>query len=347
MYEFRVTDNGIGIAETDMDRIFNDFETLDRSYGRMAGGTGLGLGIARRLVEAMGGEIGAESVEGEGRIFWVRVPLETTLRNRISAHKPALERPCNKLDILVVEDNDINRQVLEAMLLQDGHAVTQAVNGKEGLAIASKRAFDIILMDVSMPVMDGVTATRAIREGTGPCRDVPILAVTAHAMPADRETFRAAGMSSLITKPIVRDDLRENLHRFGSRTLDTTKSAGEQGGVKDGEINSRSLQELVQTLGAERAEKLLSDFIREMDAGVALLEGSEEQGIDLDDLVSTVHKMAGSCGTFGATGLRNTLADIETLAKSGDVTGAREGIGKIAEQWQRDRDFFKGQKLDA
>ncbi|WP_068116394.1 hybrid sensor histidine kinase/response regulator [Tropicimonas marinistellae] len=347
MFEFRVTDNGIGIAEADMERIFNDFETLDRSYGRMAGGTGLGLGIARRLVEAMGGEIGAESEEGEGSMFWVRVPLEITAKNIVSPDKPTNDVPRNKLDILIVEDNEINRQVLEAMLLRDGHSVAQAVNGKEGVEAAAAKAFDAILMDVSMPVMDGVSATRAIREGNGPCHDVPILAVTAHAMPGDRETFRAAGMSGLVTKPIVRDELRDNLERIGNRAGRMANPGGAQDDDVDEAFTPESLHELAQALGAERAEKLLNDFIREMDAGVALLADGKDNGVELSELVSAVHKMAGSCGTFGAERLRIALSDVETLAKSGDAAGARSRIGEIPGLWRKDRTYFEQQRTDA
>ncbi|MDV7144000.1 ATP-binding protein [Tropicimonas sp. TH_r6] len=347
MFEFRVIDDGIGIAEKDMERIFNDFETLDRSYGRIAGGTGLGLGIARRLVEAMGGEIGAESEEGEGSLFWVRVPLETAVSHRASAAKPTRAAPRNKLDVLIVEDNEINRQVLEAMLLQDGHSVVQAVNGKEGVEAATARRFDVILMDISMPVMDGVSATRAIREGHGPCHDIPILAVTAHAMPGDRETFRDAGMSALVTKPIVRDELRDALDRFGSLAVSAAGTdVVEDDGSDDG-FAPQDLQELVQTLGSERAAVLLAEFIRETDAGVDALERGEASGVELSELIRSVHQMAGSCGTFGATRMRMALFDIETQAKSGDAAGARAGIGKLPELWYRDRSHFERFKLDA
>jgi K+-sensing histidine kinase KdpD len=172
MTEVRVIDTGIGIPQDDIGRIFEDFETRDISYSRKSGGTGLGLGIARRIVTALGGDIGAESSPGEGSLFWVRLPLVITQKPeeqvaiRLGGKAPAAST--SPLDVLVVEDNAINRAVARELLQSDGHRVTEAVDGAEGVRLAALHPFDLILMDISMPRMDGRQATAAIRAGGGP-----------------------------------------------------------------------------------------------------------------------------------------------------------------------------------
>lgn len=202
--EFRVIDTGRGIAEADLKRVFSDFETLDSSYTRQVGGTGLGLGIAQRLTRAMGGEIGVESVLGEGSVFWLRMPIERV--DKPEQPEPAVRlrvpQTAREMDLLLVEDNDINRTIARKFLTSRGHNVTEARDGKAGLELALGHCFDAILMDISMPVMDGLEATRRIRAATTGSARSPIIAVTAHALAEERETFRAAGMDHCISKPL-------------------------------------------------------------------------------------------------------------------------------------------------
>ncbi|SNS51791.1 PAS domain-containing hybrid sensor histidine kinase/response regulator [Tropicimonas sediminicola] len=337
--EFRVIDDGIGISDADQARIFDDFETIDTSYGRKTGGTGLGLGIARRLARAMDGEIGVESIEGEGSLFWVRIPLEIASGPKTAASDPRKKAFEDKLSILIVEDNEINRSVLHGMLTQDGHAVTEAFDGREGVAVAGAEAFDVILMDISMPVMDGIAATRAIREGDGPNRGTPILAVTAHAMPADRETFRSAGMVGLVTKPIERDSLRHQLSLIEKRVGSATPAPAEHAGTSNGPADD-ALRDLVETLGAEKVTGLVGSFVQELDAGATLFGSETLDAEPLGDLVARAHKMAGSCGTFQAKSLHRALGDIETLAKSGDEAGARAAMRAFPHLWQAERPQF-------
>ncbi len=214
--ELRVVDSGIGIPTDQVDHIFDDFVMIDASYMRKSGGTGLGLGICKRLVRAMGGQIGVDSEPGAGSVFWFRVPLEAA-----GAPAPAAAAlpeepvrppmPGRQLEILVVEDNQINRIVVGEMLGRMGHRVTEAHDGREGVEIAERQAFDIILMDISMPELDGVEATRRIRAGHGASRLTPILALTAHAMPEEVTRFLAAGMNDTMTKPVSRAVLAEKI----------------------------------------------------------------------------------------------------------------------------------------
>ncbi|MBY6155859.1 hybrid sensor histidine kinase/response regulator [Pseudooceanicola nitratireducens] len=331
--EIRVIDTGIGISSDDMTRIFNDFETLDSSYARQAGGTGLGLGIAQRLIRLMGGEIGAESEAGEGSIFWVRMPL---CAGGVEAEAvPAAEvedrTPSRSLDLLLVEDNETNRFVARQMLEAEGHRVTEAVNGRAGLEWAEDRAFDVILMDVSMPVMDGPEATRRIRAGGGPSSDRPIIAVTAHALPEEIEGFEAAGMNACISKPLSRAKLMTTL----AEIVDGA-GAGQSGGAAPSRadlIDTEQLDVLRAGLPEDRRDDILQRFIDETDQTIARLSTDTPEA---EGLVARVHACAGNCGTFGAVALRAALAGIETNSKRGTPI-TRDQLTALAPLWQDTR----------
>lgn len=332
--EFRVIDNGIGIEEEDLERIFNDFETLDSSYAREAGGTGLGLGISRRLARLMGGEIGAESEPGEGSLFWVRVPLESVGAPVDDEDIEAEEglKPDHPLDILLVEDNEINRFIVNEMLEADGHNIVEAENGQIGVDCASVRRFDVILMDVSMPVMDGTEATRRIRAGGLASADTPIVALTAHALPEEREQFRAIGMSACLTKPVDRDLLLRTLAEVmrGEVPLDSERKSREP---KVDLLDDRLLQVLLTRVPRDEVRRLFDRFLDEAEGDVIKLSEAEP---DDPDLVAVAHKCAGSCGTFGAEAMRVELTKIQTGVKLGTLPSPQE-LTALVPLWHRSR----------
>ncbi|WP_430523046.1 ATP-binding protein [Ponticoccus litoralis] len=211
--EFRVIDTGIGIPEADLDRIFDDFVTIDSSYARRTTGTGLGLGISRRLARALGGDLGAESEAGEGSVFWLQLPMalpgESHAPQATAPVRPPKAERLPPLRVLVVEDNEINRLVAREFLHRGGHKVTEAPGGAEGVAEAAKTRFDVILMDISMPGMNGIEAARAIREGGGLSANVPIIATTAHATGRGTPRLRRGGHG--------RRSGQADLCRFGAR----------------------------------------------------------------------------------------------------------------------------------
>lgn len=311
MVEIRVTDDGIGIAEEHLERVFEDFYTIDSTYGRSAGGTGLGLAITARLVRLLGGEIGVESEPGEGSLFWVRLPLPAADTGGAGRETVAVDvqgPPTRSLSVLVVEDNAINRQVVREMLAALGHRVTEAVDGAKGVAAAEAEAFDLILMDISMPQMDGLEATRRIRAG-GVSRDAPIVALTAHAMPSEVARFREAGMTDVVTKPMTRRRLAEVLGMV-SADRDGTGGAAEAPGED-------AFAELVATLGAEAAAAAWARFVEEGDglAGRlrALAGGAEAAPGDRDE----VHRIAGSAAVLGAGAMAAALRRMETALRQG------------------------------
>ncbi len=209
-----VSDTGIGIGEAAQARLFQSFSQGDASVSRHYGGTGLGLAISKRLVELLDGRIGFESEVGKGSRFWFTLPLQEAEGN---GEAPGLrpEGPANgrTLRILLAEDNPINRSVTEALLTRAGHQVTVAEDGALAVELQAANRFDVILMDVQMPVMDGLEATRRIRSKETPGRHVPIIALTANVLREDVERCLAAGMDDHVGKPIRPAELEEALTR--------------------------------------------------------------------------------------------------------------------------------------
>ncbi len=212
---FEVSDTGIGLDVTQCSRLFEAFEQADSSTTRKYGGTGLGLAISKHLVELMGGEIGVESRLGEGSRFWFAVPLARSLSQCRDEAPPASAQPSAPLalagkHVLLAEDNLINQEVAMMLLEDAGLRVDTVDNGAEALNRAREHDYDLILMDVQMPVMDGLVATRAIR--TLPRhKATPILAMTANVLASDIQACLAAGMNAHVAKPIDPGSLYDTL----------------------------------------------------------------------------------------------------------------------------------------
>jgi len=202
-FEFAVYDSGAGISEGDMDQLFQPFTQIDASSTRRFGGTGLGLTISRRLANIMGGDITVQSQLGEGSVFTFAVEGEVVCWEDEAAQADADADSIEPdgMNVLVVEDHPVNRMILEAWMGSTGRRTTTAENGQEAVDIAQHQAFDLIIMDVNMPVMDGLTATRLIREG-GVNADTPIVVLSASARNEDHEAGMAAGADAYLNKPI-------------------------------------------------------------------------------------------------------------------------------------------------
>lgn len=321
--ELRVIDSGVGIAEDDIARVFEDYVTLDASYDRPTGGTGLGLGITRRLVRALGGKIGVESTPGTGSVFWVRLPF---VAEPVAGAEPVSEAgmPGPGLSILVVDDNQINRFVLRALLEEVGHRVTEAADGHEGVTRAAERAHDVILMDISMPGMDGMEAARRIREGGGRSRDARIVAVTAHAHPGDRERLLAAGMQDCLIKPITRGGLAAILSGGPPGALAADPGAPPL-------LDPAMIEDLTYRLDPAKVADLLGRFVTEGDAAIARLSA----GVPDAEARGLAHRLAGSAATFGAVELARELQRVEAaLMGGGPLPG---GLRGLADLWARTR----------
>ncbi len=205
--QFAVTDTGTGIAPERQARVFDPYAQENTSTARRFGGTGLGLSVSRHLVELMGGRMGLSSEPGLGSRFWFTLPCrrEARLAPATAAAAPQPERRSRASRVLLVEDHPANQKLATWLLQRQGHQVTLAENGAEALRLMKALAFDVVLMDVQMPVMDGLEATRRIREleRERSDRHHPIIAMTAGAIVGDREKCLAAGMDDYISKPIA------------------------------------------------------------------------------------------------------------------------------------------------
>ncbi|MCR8550791.1 ATP-binding protein [Salipiger sp. P9] len=337
--EIRVIDTGIGIREADLIRIFNDFETLDSSYARETGGTGLGLGIAQRFTRLMGGSIGAESEPGEGSLFWVRLPLPPVP----GFPEPAFPdnaapdvRPALRLDVLVVEDNEVNRFILREMLEAAGHTVTLAENGRAGVRRAAEHRFDVILMDISMPVMDGTSATKHIRGGHGASAATPIIALTAHAFPEEREQFYQTGMTACLTKPIDRALLLRGLEEAVSELPEAPPlppAPAETASERSTLLDDRLLSHFLTDFPRDKVDLLVTRFVEETDNDIATLSGSDPGN---PDLAALAHRCAGASGTFGAEALRLALVQIEARIKRGAPPDPAQ-LRALEGLWQQSR----------
>ncbi|MCK4828966.1 response regulator, partial [bacterium] len=245
--QFSVTDTGIGIPPETQLKIFDGFSQADGSVTRVYGGTGLGLTISKKLIELMGGRIWVKSEPDKGSTFSFtarfRKAEEGSFVPLVHTHQDTLAASIPSLDLLLVEDNQFNRDLAQIILENEGQKVTTARNGLEALEWVNRQSFDVILMDVQMPGMDGITATRLIRhceegrnidgkehfdlllEITKRIRGthLPIVAMTAQAMTGDREKCIEAGMDDYVTKPFQPDEVFAVLRRVTAATATTAK----------------------------------------------------------------------------------------------------------------------------
>ncbi len=214
-WRFEIRDTGIGMTHEERERVFDSFSQADVSTARRFGGTGLGLTISKRIVEIMGGEIGATSTVGIGSSFWARVPLQSGTPEAVFAtetREPLDLAPMAKsLRILVAEDNPVNQLLCSYMLQQMGHEVTSVGNGREAVDAVMATPLDVVLMDMQMPEMDGPEATRLIRLLPEPQSRIPIIGLTADVTLDNRERYHASGLDGFITKPIDPRRLRAEL----------------------------------------------------------------------------------------------------------------------------------------
>lgn len=305
---FRVTDTGIGIPEADLPHVFEDFVRLPPPDGIEREGSGLGLGIVRQLVTMMGGRIEVESHPGEGSRFTVRLALpEADLPD-------ALPAPIRPQRVLVVEDTPASRMVLAAMLARDGHEVILAHDGLDGVRKAGRAPVDLILMDLDMPRLDGIEATRRIRTEPGPNARTPIVALTAHYGAAATARLRAAGVDATETKPLTRERLRALMGRLGAAPP---------------LIDMAHVAQLSETLPPAQLDRALDGLRAEATALMALPEDAPPDG-----LRTGTHRLAGIAATCGAIALHAHLSRMEAALEAGDTESLRALRADMPALWR-------------
>ncbi|RLQ88867.1 hybrid sensor histidine kinase/response regulator [Notoacmeibacter ruber] len=325
-----VKDTGIGIAQKDLHRIFDDFVTLDPSFKRTAEGYGLGLAICRRIAAAMGGKITVRSEEHVGSSFTVSVPQAEGFAAALQDDDVSSERegalPAGaSLHILLVEDNETNRFVARAMLEEENCTVEEAVDGQDGVEKAAEERFDLILMDISMPRLDGIEASRAIRHGSGPSRDVPIVCLTAHAMTETQDAMEGAGVTDWLIKPLR----RKNLRRILSTALEGETSPGQTiDEASEGIVDHSVVEELRSLMKEEKFQRSLQKFIGDLTTMRHDFERFCRSG-ENEEALKLAHSLAGSSGMMGAVALSEVFRHLQDLAHDGDTESILELLDDV------------------
>ncbi len=368
---FAVTDTGIGLRADQAAKLFSPFVQADASTTRKFGGTGLGLAISKHLTELMGGCIGIESREGEGATFWFTVIFETVaamdlgedelllgdrsaevqLLDQVSGESaargtvvlaagPATTGRGDEARILVVEDNATNRFVVLAQLSKLGYQAEAVIHGAEAIRALRHKAYDLILMDCEMPVMDGYEATRRIRGSGGP--RIPIIALTAHAMAGDRERCLREGMDDFISKPLDMQHLADVLAKWNKAAVPLVKAeilpdvpAKPPAPVFDGEallnrlMGDRQLAEIV--LGG-----FIGDFPSQMDTLRKRLSEKDGPGVLLQ-----AHSLKGSAATVSAVRLSVVAMEMETAAHTDKLDLLGNLMPRVTEEFEQLRRELK------
>lgn len=325
---FSVQDTGIGIPQDKHEILFGEFMTVDTSYTKKQGGTGLGLAISNQIAKLMGGSITLESEMDVGTTFHFKVPIklaadQTPLPAPVELNDPALF--VDNLTVLVAEDNATNQIVVGHTLEAVGYDFDIANNGREAFQAAQRRDYDCILMDISMPEMDGLEATRRIRAGDRN-HDTPIIALTAYSLRGDRERFLAAGMSDFLSKPVEKDQLLACI----ARNVHPADAVVEPAQVHASGAPLSATRDILETMPPELKRKLLQQFVDDTQKRKeTILQARDHE--DLEQLERVTHSLKSMAATFGATEMTNIAGTINTLARNNKSQSAMDKIPELLE----------------
>jgi signal transduction histidine kinase/CheY-like chemotaxis protein/HPt (histidine-containing phosphotransfer) domain-containing protein len=323
-----VVDTGIGVPADRMNRLFQSFSQADASISRRYGGSGLGLSICKRLVELMGGEIGVKSEAGKGSEFWFSIPL--VVPGHASQPSAELEQGAfeaamlsllaygRPLRVLVAEDNSTNQIVAKAVLTKLGATVDVVENGAEAVMAMSRARYDVILMDMQMPEMNGVDAARAIRSLDGPEKDTPIVALTANAFASDVKACLDAGMNGHVRKPFRKEDLavaiaaaladiapEENSLIFALAPAQTQP------------VDWPAIDAIREDTGDAVLRKLLDTFLADAAVNLKAIAQAAASGHSNSDTIRMAHTIKGAGAIAGAAQLAAAAAALETSLRQG------------------------------
>ncbi|MEO7497408.1 MAG: ATP-binding protein [Massilia sp.] len=353
LLRFEVSDEGIGLSEQEQAKLFRSFQQADTSATRQYGGTGLGLAICKQLAQLMGGEVGVESTPGRGSSFWFTARLGTLAQlpaaqsaapvgHGVAAAAQAAEQAqaLRGAHILLVEDNAFNQQIALEILEEAGCRVTLAANGVEALGLLRDSAVDCVLMDVQMPVMDGLEATMLIRADAR-LRTLPVIAMTANATHADREECARCGMDDFLGKPVLPALLCETVARWlparaaGAATAIAAPERAAAGAFRPlaGDPAIIDLAVLAKLLDyqPDKVRKFALKFLLSTEDGVREMERALATG-DLERVRELGHRIKSAARMVGAIGLAEQCQALETLAPGPrDIERAADGIAQVRE----------------
>jgi PAS domain S-box-containing protein len=328
-FRFVVHDTGIGIPPDQQDRLFERFSQVDGTVRREFGGSGLGLAISKRLVEIMGGSIGVDSAAGAGSTFWFEVVLPKTDEVAAAPRRAAVAVERRPARILLVEDMEINRDIACAVLSAAGHQVDLAIDGAEAVAAVQAKDYDVVLMDVQMPGMDGLTATRRIRQLATPTRNVPIIALTADVLSFQIAELHEAGVTDHVGKPFQRDDLLGAVDRAVEDYRDERFVRSPSTGPEE-TFNRLAYIDLEAAIGSPGVRRLLGKLSAALQARLmGGWVGSDER----DLLRRDAHMLIPSTAMIGFKTLSSICGELETACDgSGDLTELMTRYAKVREE---------------
>jgi len=326
-----INDTGIGIPEAQRETLFDEFTQADQSYSRAHEGTGLGLAICKRLVLLMNGSIDCQSAPDKGSSFFFTIEVENVseLDNDllpIPNQDDILSVPRGGARVLLVEDNPANQLVVKNILERSALHVDVAGNGKEAVAAASKLNYDIILMDISMPEMNGMEATQQIRQFPNETKKIPIVALTAHALQGDRDRFIASGMDDYLTKPVNRSEMLDCIARWVGHEADVeTQESISGSGCMEKEnhyhVDEMVLLQLAKDTSPEIVPELIAFYIQDAKARVEAIECAVQEE-DIEVLEFQTHTLGSSSAAHGNKSLYTLSRQIEHCCQSGDQVQA-------------------------
>ncbi len=330
---FAVIDTGIGIAREAQGRIFEAFSQADGSTTRRFGGTGLGLSISSQIVELMGSKLELESEEGQGSTFWfeVELPVHEGEAPKGREDTGRFPKAQHRLRILLADDNPVNRLVGQRTLEKLGHEASTVPGGEEAVAAWENGAFDVVLLDIQMPGVDGYEAVRRIREREQVARSrrTPVVALTAHGMPGAAETSRRAGFDGHLVKPLDPNTLNSALRRL-SEGDSSGNTVPAQPMFHASSETAILRSELMKYVGNDAGilEEVVRVFLKSAPAVAKEIEAASAAG-DLKTLAASMHRLNGSLRTLGARRASSAADETEKFAKEGKTTEARAAAGRL------------------
>ena len=308
-----VTDSGIGIDADSQQKLFSAFTQVDGSISRRVGGIGLGLAICQHLVTLMGGTIEVDSTPGNGSTFRFDIHLRRVPAEQLVEQSDQVAaKPVQRLKVLLAEDNPTNRHVATRMLTRMGHTVDAVEDGAQAISATATGDYDVILMDVMMPEVDGLTATRTIRAGEPPRCNIAIIGLTANALPADRDACIAAGMNDFITKPVTLERLRAVLEQaVVADPVRPEEPVTVSGTVT---LDTAFLHRLCQEISPDGVTEMLRIFLEDAPARMAAIRRSAANGAS-QTVRREAHALAGAASNVGLSRLSEAAGALQTAVE--------------------------------
>lgn len=342
-----VSDTGQGIQKEDLHRLFEAFEQADTKRNRGKEGTGLGLSISSQLISLMGGQLEVKSEYGRGSEFFFTIHQKTVSKDMEPVKEESLLFSAPQAQILVVEDNEINRNVAVGLLEPLGIKIDLAENGKEALSMIPVKKYDLIFMDHMMPIMDGEEAIRRLRQSEDPyCQSVPVIAFTANAMKETEILLKNAGMNDFLAKPIEYETLCKMIRKWLPKELiqevkASTKEKNNHRQTTTQTLKGINITEGIRYSGSEELWKqMMGNFYTLIDAKTLKLQKCLDDGM-LKDFIIEVHALKSSSRVIGASELSTCFSELEALGNAGEEKKIQEILPDVLELYQSYKEVLR------